>query len=89
MTYYFSCLNCLAEFALNPEPYMKPSKPPQTAAKCGCAAEDDGKATCCCPPKRHLETSAPPAVPEMPTADTKVVCPVAGKEVDIANAVLS
>ncbi len=31
----------------------------------------------------------PPAVPEMPTADTKVVCPVAGEEVDIANAVLS
>lgn len=87
-TYYFGCLNCLAEFALNPDPYMNPTKTPQTVSKCGCAGESgDGKASCCCPPKQPATTPPAPAAPEPPVADTKVVCPVAGEEVDIASAV--
>ncbi len=84
-TYYFGCLNCLAAFALNPDPYMNPRRTPQTTSTCGCVAGDgDGKTTCCCPPKQQ---PAPPTAPETPVADTKVVCPVAGEEVDIAAAV--
>lgn len=94
-TYHFGCLNCLAEFALNPDKYMDAKRTPQASAQCGCAASGrDGKAQCCCSP-RQPETASPatpvvpeaPAVSETPATDAKVVCPVAGEEVEIAAAV--